>query len=150
MKTDYDPFSLENLARVRAKQQTRSSVHTDEEGIQKNGQKPPAKKPESRKGPEIEFLKLDLIPLRKLAHTNARGIAWAMFCALSEAWFTTGIGTRHLNPFPLSAVETKKWGLNRSQKFLALRFLTKNRFIEIDRSDPKTPLATLLWVPREP
>ena len=150
MKTDYEPFSADNLARVRAKQQMGSTVNTDGDDTRKSGQKPPAKKQEPHKQRKIEFLKLDIIPLRKLAHTNARRIAWAMFYALSEAWFTTGICTRHLNPFPLSVVDTKRWGLNRSQKFLALRFLVKNQFIEIDRSDPKTPLVTLLWVPREP
>jgi hypothetical protein len=35
MKTDYDPFSAANLARVRAKQQMGSTVGTDGDGTQK-------------------------------------------------------------------------------------------------------------------
>ena len=147
MKTDCDPFSEENLAQVRAKQQTHPRTELKSESPKKNGQKSSPQRRESRKGRKIEFLKVDIIPLRKLAHTHARGITWGMFCALSETWFTTGICTRHLNPFPLSAVDTKAWGLNRMQKFHALRFLVQNHFITIDRGDPKNPLVTLLWLP---
>jgi hypothetical protein len=150
MKTDYDPFSEDNLARVRAKQQTRTTTPAEEASIKNNGKKPRDKQRKSPKKSGIEFLKLDPITLRKLAHTHARWIAWTTFFALSEAWFTSGICTGHLNPFPLSTVDTKKWGLNRMQKFRALRFLMKNHFIAIDRSDPKNPSVTLLWLPLQP
>ena len=143
MKAEYDAFSEENLAQVRAKHQTHPQTKAKSEPHQKNRQK----RREGRKGRKIEFLKVDLIPLHKLAHTHARGITWGMFCALSETWFRTGICTRHLNPFLLSAVDTKGWGLSRMQKFHALQFLVKNHFITIDRTDPKNPLVTLLWLP---
>ena len=73
-----------------------------------------------------------------------------MVCALQEAWFTTGIYSQHPNPFPLSAVDAQKWGLNRWQKTRALQFLTQTRLIHLDRSDPLQPTVTLAWVDRYP
>ena len=149
VKTDYDSFSEENLARVRAKQRT--SVHSPAEGASiKNRENPPDKQRKLRKRPEVEFLKLDLVLLHKLRRVNAPCIASAMVYALSEAWFRTGICSKHLNPFPLLAVDTKKWELDRSQKMRALHFLVRNRFINVDRSDPSNPFVTLLWVPQQP
>jgi hypothetical protein len=146
MKAEYDPFSEENLAQIRARQQTHARTEAKSEAHQKNRQK----KRKSRNGRGVEFLKLDLIPLLRLSHKEARGVGWRMFFALSEAWFTTGICTKHLNPFPLSLVDTKKWNLNRSQKSDALQFLIQADFIKLDRSNRKNPVVTLLWVPSEP
>jgi hypothetical protein len=153
MSADYNPFSAETLAQVRAKQ-ARAKPQFDGGEAQNSDQKtppPPSKKEAPRaKERKIEFLKLDLAPLSRLAHRDAPGTAWKMFCALSEAWFGTGICMRHLNPFPLSIVNTQKWSLSRMQKSRALRFLAQNRFIAIDRREPENPLVTLLWLPPEP
>jgi hypothetical protein len=146
MKTDYDPFSEETFARVRAKQQSRRISTTYG---QSNGEKTAAEKREPRKKRNIEFLQLDLVLLHKLRRKNARCIVWVMVYALSEAWFSSGVTTHHDNPFPLAKVDTKSWELSRSQKYRALQFLIQNGFIDIDRSDPKSPFVTLLWLPRQ-
>ena len=144
MKTDYDPFSEENLARVRAKQLSRSGTQRSREILQKNGQKPPTQKP--RKEPEIDFLAVNLALWHKLVDNNAGRSEWAMVGALCEAWFRAGVPRKHLNPFPLSAANTEKWSLTRKQRSRALQFLNQAHLISIDRTDPKNPRITLNWV----
>jgi hypothetical protein len=82
-----------------------------------------------------------------LAKIKANWPVWALVRALYEAWFRTGRHPNHLNPFPLAACDTKKWGLSRLQKHRALEVLIKTGWILVDRSDPKTPLVTLTWLP---
>jgi hypothetical protein len=146
MKTDCDPFSEENLTKVRAKQRTGSNTHRDAETLRKNGQKPPTRKGSTRKAPEIDFLTVRLSLWHKLINIRAGCSEWAMVGALCEAWFRGGVPGKHPNPFPLSAVDTKNWELTRSQKSRALQFLNRTQLITIDPADPENPLVTQNWV----
>jgi hypothetical protein len=121
---------------------------TDEEVKAHLARKDGNKKPRPKKESKVGFLKFDVPFLHKLIDDKAGRAVWAMVCALQEAWFTTGIYSQHLNPFPLSAVEMERWGLKyRIQKHRALEFLIRTRLINVDRRDPKNPLVTLAWVP---
>jgi hypothetical protein len=105
---------------------------------------------EPRKTPKVNFLQFSTTLLLKLTQAKASGRVWAMVCALTEAWFTTGLHSRHPNPFPLSALKTKKWGFNRSQKYYLLRILVRMDLVRLDRSDPKNPFVTINWEPPYP
>jgi hypothetical protein len=107
-------------------------------------------KPQPRKESKVGFLKLSLAFLHKLKQENANGDVYATVWALSVAWFTTGIHTQHPNPFPLSTVDTRSWGLDRRRKHEALKFLIRVRLIDVDRRDPKNPLVTIAWEPQYP
>ena len=145
MKTNYDPFSPENLAQIRAKQQNRPTPQSQAEANENDGQKPPERKGKPPKKRSIDFLQLDIALLRKLGEVNAPCNVWLMVSALSEAWFATGVCNRHLNPFPLSIVDAQRWGLDRRRKHEALKFLARACLIEVDRSAPKNPSVTLCW-----
>jgi hypothetical protein len=97
--------------------------------------------------PALNFYKIPAQLDLDLAKTQANWPVWAMVRALYEAWFRTGSHPNHPNPFPLTACDTKKWGLSRLQKHRALEFLIKTSWIIVDRCDPKNPLVTLIWLP---
>jgi len=105
-----------------------------------------SKSPKKRKPPEARFLQFSIPLLLTLGNAEAPCFVWAMVWALSEAWFTSGIGKKHLNPFPLSIVDIKKWRLHRRQKSRALQFLAKRQLIKIDRTEPGNPKVKLAWV----
>ena len=106
------------------------------------------KKPRPRQETKVGFLKVDVALWHRLVEDKSGWKAWAMVGALYEAWFTTGIYSQHPNPFPLARTDSTRWGLNKQQKYQALKFLIRIRLIDVDRSDPKNPLVTLAWVPR--
>jgi hypothetical protein len=108
------------------------------------------RKPERKKKSRAQFIQVPLAICHKLVDEKANRFIWAMVCALSETWFTTGRHNQHLNPFPLDRCAAEKWGLTRLQKFRALKFLTRIRLIAVNRRNPKTSLVTLTWVPRYP
>jgi hypothetical protein len=72
-----------------------------------------------------------------------------MVCALTEAWFTSGLHGQHPNPFSLEKADTQKWGLTKFQKYRALKFLAEISLVEMDRSDPKNPTVAIIWAPRQ-
>jgi hypothetical protein len=96
---------------------------------------------------EPEFYKIAPRLALDLARVKAPWSVWAMMCILFEAWYNTGYRSNHLNPFPLSKCDFKKWGLSRVQKHRALELLTDLGWISIDQSNPKEPLVTLLQPP---
>jgi hypothetical protein len=148
--TDYNPFSPENLARVRAKQlEERQQEAAKAVSVQNNGQRPDAKRLPANTA-KVEFLTFDLALLHRLHAAKANSAVYAMVWALSEAWFTTGFHQQHPNPLPLCRVNTAKWQLSRKQKSRALQFLTQIGLVQLDRSDPKKPLVRLAWVPPYP
>jgi hypothetical protein len=120
---------------------------TDEQVKAHLSRKDGKNKPRPNKETKVGFLKFDVPFLHKLIDDKASRAVWAMVFALQEAWFTTGIYSQHPNPFPLAKTNPARWRLNKQQKYQALKFLTKVRLIDVDRSDPKNPLVTLAWVP---
>jgi hypothetical protein len=121
---------------------------TDEEVKAHLARKEGKKKLWPKRDSKIGFLKFDVPFLHKLIDDKAGRAVWAMVCALQEAWFTTGIYSRHPNPFPLSVVDMERWGFkHRTKKRRALEFLIRTRLINLDRRDPRKPLVTLAWVP---
>jgi len=109
-----------------------------------------SKGPRSHKPPKVGFLQFSIPFLLRLRLEKAPCIVWTMVWALSEAWFITGLGSEHLNPFPLAAIDTEKWKLPRNRKSQALRFLERTRLIKVDRSEPRNPKVTLSWVQLNP
>jgi hypothetical protein len=112
-----------------------------------DGSKPGAQGQKQRKSRYLTFYNIPAQLDLDLAKTKAPWPTWAMVRALYEAWFRTGFHPKHPNPFPLAACDTEKWGLSRMQKSRALEFLVKTGWILVDRSDPKNPLVTLIWLP---
>jgi hypothetical protein len=110
----------------------------------KNGNR---KARQSRKPSKVDFLQFSIPLLLTLCNAKAHCTIWAMVCALSEAWFSTGLNGQHLNPFPLSRMNASKWGLDRNRKWHALEFLTRIRLIRVDRSDPQNVTVTIFWAP---
>ena len=110
----------------------------------KNGKK----KSRPKKKSKIDFLKVSVAFAHKLRDKGASGDAWAMVMALTEAWYTTGFYSEHLNPFPLSVVDSTRWEFTRMQKFRTLQFLTRVHLIYIDRQDQDNPQVTIAWEPR--
>src|SRR5215469_1826205 len=108
------------------------------------------RKPRPKKEFKVGFLKISIGLAHKLHDEDAKGDTWAMVMALTEAWYTTGFYSQHLNPFPLSVVDFKRWGFTRKQKSRALQFLTQIRLIWIDRQDPDNPEVTIAWEPSHP
>jgi hypothetical protein len=106
--------------------------------------------PQSRKSRPIPFLKFRLPLWHKLVEQNAGRSVWAMVGALCEAWFKGGRPSKHPNPFPLSSVDTEKWGMVGYQRCRALQFLIQTHLVVVNRSDPQNPLITLTWEPLYP
>lgn len=104
----------------------------------------------SKRGSKVDFLKVSIALAQKLHGEGASGNAWAMVMALTEAWYTTGFYSQHLNPFPLSVVDSRRWGFTRKQKSRTLQFLTRIHLIHVDRQDPDNPQVTIAWEPRYP
>ena len=147
----YNPFSAETLAQMRAKQQQkRQQAATKKDSVRNNGQPRPSAKSRPGKAAKVDFLTFDLTLLHKLRAARANSAVYAMVCALSETWFTTGFHRQHPNPLPLSRVNSANWQLTRKQKSRALRFLTQINLIAVDRRDPRNPLLTLNWAPLYP
>jgi hypothetical protein len=103
------------------------------------------KKPGPEKKTGFRFIRIPLKACRKLAEEDS---VFAMFCALYEAWFTTGRKDEHPNPFPLSHSDTGKWGLTRMQKSRALKSLIRTGLITVSQRNPKKLLIRLTWEPR--
>jgi hypothetical protein len=103
-----------------------------------------------KKKPRIDFLKVSVALAHKLHDEGVSGSTWAMVMALTEAWYTTGFCSQHLNPFPLSVLDPKRWGFTRKQKSRTLQLLTRIHLIHIDRQELNNPQVTIAWEPRYP
>jgi hypothetical protein len=100
-----------------------------------------------RKRPTTRFFRMTPGFCRKLCEEKAPWTVWALVYALCDAWYVNGWHEKRPNPFPLNKVDIRKWGLTRSQKSRALKFLVQVRLIRLDQSNPKSPMVTIAWEP---